>query len=37
MKIRGERECTDCGTRWSYYDTASVECPQCGSRDTFRT
>jgi hypothetical protein len=31
MKIRGDRECKACGTRWSYYDTASVECPQCGS------
>ena len=31
MKIRGERECTDCGTRWSYYETGSVGCPACGS------
>jgi uncharacterized Zn finger protein (UPF0148 family) len=31
MKIRGQRECTDCGARWSYYDTGSVECPDCGS------
>lgn len=31
MKVRGERECKDCGTRWSYYDTGSVECPACGS------
>ena len=31
MKIRGDRECQSCGTRWSYYDTGSVECPQCGS------
>jgi hypothetical protein len=31
MRIRGERECQDCGTRWSYYETASVECPSCGS------
>jgi len=31
MKIRGDRECKDCGTRWSYYETASVECPDCGS------
>lgn len=31
MKIRGERECTDCGTRWSYYETGSVSCPACGS------
>lgn len=31
MKIRGDRECTECGHRWSYYDTGSVECPDCGS------
>lgn len=31
MKIRGERECKGCGTRWSYYETGSVVCPECGS------
>lgn len=31
MKVRGTRECQDCGNRWSYYDTGSVECPSCGS------
>ncbi|AFZ74497.1 DUF7117 family protein [Natronobacterium gregoryi] len=31
MKIRGERECKECGTRWSYYETASIDCPACGS------
>ena len=31
MKVRGDRECKNCGTRWSYYDTGSVECPACGS------
>lgn len=31
MKIRGERECQQCGTRWSYYETGVVECPECGS------
>ncbi|MFB6172409.1 MAG: TFIIB-type zinc ribbon-containing protein [Haloarculaceae archaeon] len=31
MRIRGERECTECGTRWSYYETGSVNCPACGS------
>ncbi|GAB3025630.1 DUF7117 family protein [Natronobiforma cellulositropha] len=31
MKIRGERSCTECGTRWSYYETGSVGCPACGS------
>lgn len=31
MKVRGERECRNCGGRWSYYETGSVECPDCGS------
>ncbi|WP_435193980.1 DUF7117 family protein [Natronomonas sp. EA1] len=31
MKVRGERECQECETRWSYYETGSVECPACGS------
>ncbi|MEF8842846.1 MAG: TFIIB-type zinc ribbon-containing protein [Haloarculaceae archaeon] len=31
MRIRGRRECRNCGTRWSYYQTGSVECPSCGS------
>ncbi len=31
MKIRGERECKSCHTRWSYYETGSVGCPACGS------
>ena len=31
MEVRGERECTDCGTRWSYFETGSVACPECGS------
>jgi hypothetical protein len=31
MRIRGERECTDCGTRWSYYETGTPNCPNCGS------
>lgn len=31
MEIRGERECKDCGTRWSYYETGSVTCPSCES------
>ncbi|MFC6730630.1 TFIIB-type zinc ribbon-containing protein, partial [Natronoarchaeum mannanilyticum] len=31
MEIRGERECKDCGTRWSYYETGSVSCPNCES------
>jgi len=32
MDVRGERECKACGTRWSYYDTGAVACPECGSR-----
>jgi uncharacterized Zn finger protein (UPF0148 family) len=31
MKVRGERECKDCGTRWSYYETGTVACPACES------
>lgn len=31
MEIKGERECTACGRRWSYYDTGEVACPDCGS------
>jgi uncharacterized Zn finger protein (UPF0148 family) len=31
MKIRGERECKNCGARWSYYDTGEAACPDCGS------
>jgi hypothetical protein len=31
MEIRGQRECRGCGCRWSYYETGSVACPDCGS------
>jgi uncharacterized Zn finger protein (UPF0148 family) len=31
MKVRGRRECKDCGREWSYYRTGSVACPNCGS------
>ncbi|MFC7201967.1 hypothetical protein ACFQJC_00420 [Haloferax namakaokahaiae] len=31
MEIRGERECKSCGNQWSYYETGSVSCPECGS------
>jgi len=31
MKIRGQRVCQACATEWSYYETGSVACPNCGS------
>jgi uncharacterized Zn finger protein (UPF0148 family) len=31
MRVRGRRECRDCGTQWSYYETGSVACPACES------
>ncbi|AEN05438.1 TFIIB-type zinc ribbon-containing protein [Halolamina sp.] len=31
MKLRGQRECKNCGTRWSYYETGEATCPDCGS------
>ena len=31
MDIRGERKCTSCGARWSYYETGEIACPDCGS------
>ena len=31
MKIRGTRECQSCERRWSYYETGSVACPNCGA------
>lgn len=31
MKVRGERECQSCGTQWSYYETGTINCPECGS------
>ncbi len=34
MEIRGERECTDCRARWSYYETGEVACPECGSLES---
>lgn len=37
MRIRGERECRDCGRRWSYFETGSVECPTCGSLHSVGT
>ncbi|UTF52402.1 DUF7117 family protein [Natronosalvus rutilus] len=37
MNVRGERECTACGTRWSYAETGSVGCPACGSLKSVGT
>jgi uncharacterized Zn finger protein (UPF0148 family) len=34
MKIRGRRECQNCGHRWSYYETGRVACPDCESRQS---
>jgi hypothetical protein len=31
MRIRGRRRCKECEREWSYYDTGSVACPNCGS------
>ena len=31
MEVRGERECTECGTHWSYFETGSIACPDCES------
>lgn len=31
MKVRGSRECQECGTEWSYFETGEVSCPNCGS------
>ena len=31
MKIRGTRECQSCHHQWSYYETGSVACPNCGA------
>jgi hypothetical protein len=31
MKIRGQRQCSECGHEWSYFDTGQVACPACGS------
>lgn len=31
MKVRGERECQECGARWSYYETGTIRCPECES------
>ena len=31
MKIRGTRQCQSCESEWSYYETGSITCPNCGS------
>ena len=37
MRVRGERECRECGRHWSYFETGSVECPTCGSLHSVGT
>lgn len=37
MKIRGQRKCKSCGSRWSYYESGSVSCPSCGSLNSVGT
>lgn len=37
MRIRGQRRCKRCETRWSYYETGSVSCPSCGSHHSVGT
>ena len=37
MRVRGERECRECGCHWSYFETGSVECPTCGSLHSVGT
>ena len=37
MEIRGRRECKACGNRWSYFETGTVECPDCGSLESVGT
>ncbi|MEZ3143927.1 hypothetical protein [Halobaculum sp. MBLA0143] len=34
MEIRGRRECKSCDNRWSYFETGSIECPECGSLES---
>ncbi len=31
MEVRGVRECRSCGTEWSYFETGTTACPECGS------
>jgi DNA-directed RNA polymerase subunit RPC12/RpoP len=37
MDIRGNRKCTACGARWSYYETGDIACPECGSLKSVGT
>ena len=37
MDIRGNRKCTACGARWSYYETGEIACPECGSLKSVGT
>ncbi|WP_049984800.1 DUF7117 family protein [Halobellus rufus] len=31
MRIRGRRRCKACEREWSYFETGTVNCPDCGS------
>ncbi|WP_336023165.1 DUF7117 family protein [Halobellus salinisoli] len=31
MRIRGHRRCKECEREWSYFETGTVNCPDCGS------
>lgn len=31
MRIRGRRRCKECEREWSYFETGTVNCPDCGS------
>ncbi|WP_144900842.1 DUF7117 family protein [Halobellus captivus] len=31
MRIRGRRRCKECGREWSYFETGTVNCPDCES------
>lgn len=37
MRLRGHRECVDCGERWSYFEVGVVACPACRSVQSVAT
>lgn len=37
MRLRGHRQCVDCGERWSYFEIGVVACPACGSVQSVAT